>query len=72
MDHEKSQITRLIDVFLLGPFILWYAVQYKYTHKNKKVKPLAYYLMILIGTATIVYNGYNYLSHYTDLPPLPL
>lgn len=72
MNHEKSQITRLMDVFLVGPFILWYAIQYRYTHQNKKVKPSVYYAMIFIGMATIVYNGYNYLSHYIDLPPLPL
>lgn len=70
MNHEKSQITRLIDVFLLGPFIIWYAIQYEYT--NKKVKPVLKNILILIGMTTIVYNGYNYLSYYTDLPPLPL
>ena len=72
MNHEKSQITRLIDVFLLGPFILWYAIHYEYTNKNKKVKPVLKNILVFIGMATIVYNGYNYLSHYTDLPPLPL
>ena len=72
MDHEKSQITRLIDIFLIGPFILWYAIQYKYTNKNKKVEPSIYNLMVFIGLSTMVYNGYNFLSHYIALPPLPL
>jgi uncharacterized membrane protein YadS len=72
MNHDKSQITRLIDVFLLGPFIIWYAIQYEYTNKNQKVSPIHFYIMIFIGIATIVYNGYNYLSHYIALPPLPL
>ena len=72
MNHEKSQITRLADVFIIGPFILWYAVHYKYTNKNKKVEPSLYNLMVFIGLSTMVYDGYNFISHYMNLPALPL
>jgi len=72
MNHEKSQITRLLDVFLLGPFIIWYAIYYEYTSKNEKVPSYIKIILIVIGIATILYNGYNYLSHYIDLPELPL
>ena len=52
----KSQNVRLIDVFVLGPVLVWFGV------KATGVPELANTLMIIAGIATIIYNGRNYLK----------
>ena len=52
---EKSQIVRLLDVFLIGPVII-------YGGAKSSLKWLKWAL-ILIGIATILYNGRNYLQN---------
>jgi len=51
----KSQNVRLVDVFLLGPFMVWFGI-------NATVVPeWTSTLMIISGIGTIIYNGRNYL-----------
>ena len=49
----KTQTVRLIDVFFLGPFMIWAGMQLK--------NDLAQIAMITSGLATMYYNGNNYL-----------
>lgn len=52
----KAQPIRLVDVFILGPFMMW-------TGFNAKAIPAwAKVGLVLAGVATIVYNGTNYLE----------
>lgn len=63
---QKGQFTRLIDVFLLGPFM----VKFGSMHNG-----IAGTIMIISGLLTIFYNGYNFIGLYSKkwkLPPLPL
>ena len=63
---EKTQCVRLVDVFILGPFMMHYA------WKGPQL-PLAREMLWLSGLLTVVYNGWNYLINVgTRLPPLPL
>ena len=52
----KSQYVRLIDIFLLGPFMIYFGIN------ATGVPELANTLMIIAGIATIIYNGRNYLK----------
>lgn len=52
---EKTQFVRLIDVFALGPYLIY---------KGKRSKDN---FLILIGAATILYNGHNYLQNQKKL-----
>ena len=52
---SKSQPVRLMDVFLLGPFMIWFGVIATGVSSIVKV------IMIIVGVATIIYNGWNYL-----------
>ena len=63
--YQKGQFTRLIDVFILGPFMV------KFGLLNQGLEG---YVMILSGALTIFYNGYNFLGIYTKgkIPPLPI
>ena len=49
----KAQPIRLIDVFLLGPFMIWTGL--------KSESRLTRAIMVASGIATIGYNGRNYL-----------
>ena len=51
----KSQMVRLVDVFALGPFMIWYAV------KSKNEPTWARAVLALSGALTSVYNGNNYI-----------
>ena len=64
----KSQPIRLIDVFFLGPFMMYYGYKMKNEYKNSAN------LMILFGLLTILYNGYNFLNinNPNKYSPLPL
>jgi len=52
----KAQVVRLVDVFLLGPFMLYYALA-----TSAAAPPLQAALLGAAGVATILYNGYYYL-----------
>lgn len=55
-EYQKSQEIRLLDVFVIGPVILYAGVQYK-----DKLPQWLSVSLIAIGVSTIVYNGRNYL-----------
>lgn len=55
MRQDKSQLVRLIDVFLLGPFLVWYAAKWG--------KGISKDLLMVSGVLTSLYNGNNYLSN---------
>lgn len=50
----KTNDVRWIDVFVLGPFMVWFAA------KAKGVPDWARTAMLASGVLTIVYNGANY------------
>ena len=52
----KTQEIRLIDVFLLGPFLIWAGLQKKRLSKTSQL------LLIGGGVATIIYNAKNFLE----------
>ena len=55
MYFDKSQWVRLVDIFILGPFLIWYALQ------TQSVVGEGPFLALLIsGVLTILYNGMNY------------
>ncbi len=62
MTFDKSQWVRLLDVFLLGPFMIWYALQ------SRGMPDVAVAVLFLSGVLTIVYNGVNYLGNYGWIP----
>lgn len=53
---QKTQNVRLIDVFLIGP-VLIYASTFKTLPSYLRVA------LLLIGVATIIYNGNNYIKN---------
>lgn len=53
-DHGKSQIVRLVDVMLLGPFLVLLASRTRRLTKTERV------VLAGIGAATVVYNWQNY------------
>lgn len=68
---EKSQPIRLLDVFLIGPFLVWYGLKYDYSRKHKETaNQITKTILLCIGFYTIVYNAYNFIGHYTPLYPL--
>jgi hypothetical protein len=52
-DHGKSQGVRLLDVFLLGPFMIWAGTQ-------QRLPAWAKWGLIGAGIGTITYNAINY------------
>ena len=52
---DKSQEIRLVDVFLVGPFMIWFGIVAVAMPMWSRI------LMILFGVATICYNARNYL-----------
>lgn len=52
----KSQWVRLIDVFLIGPVLIFAAFQLKGS------QPLLKYALLITGAATVSYNFKNYLE----------
>jgi hypothetical protein len=50
----KSQMIRLLDIFLIGPLMIYF---------GQKSKPLSVFSMLLVffGATTITYNLKNYL-----------
>ena len=55
-DLSKPQNVRLADVFVLGPFSIWFG------SRAKEMPTLARVAMIAYGVGTIAYNGKNYLE----------
>lgn len=53
------QQIRLADVFLIGPFLI-------YAGCKKELPSTVRDLLILIGTATILYNGIKYIQKSND------
>ena len=53
----KSQWVRLLDVFILGPFMIWYALS-----TWSVVDPKVGMALLISGVLTIVYNGANWLD----------
>jgi hypothetical protein len=62
---NKSQGMRIVDVFFLGPFMIWYALSSVDT-----MGPIAAWSLAFFGFMTILYNGYNWLGSRV-LPELP-
>ena len=56
----KSQAIRLVDVFLLGPFMVWAAFS--------QMRGLPGAVMAAAGVATIIFNGRNYLEVERSTP----
>lgn len=52
----KTQTVRLLDVFVIGPVMLWAGAQ-----RGKLSDPMKFAL-IAIGIGTIVFNGANWLA----------
>lgn len=69
MIFEKSQAVRLLDIFIIGPFILFYALK---TRIQASVEEFA--ALLIIAILTILYNGYNYIANTfpKSLPQLPV
>jgi hypothetical protein len=53
----KSQWVRLLDVFVLGPFMIWYAL----ATVGCGLPPEAALILLVSGILTITYNGFNWL-----------
>lgn len=51
----KTQAVRLVDVFALGPFLIWSA-------SRSTLPAVARFLLAGSGAATIVFNGLNWLE----------
>ena len=58
----KSQAVRLMDVFALGPFMVWFGME------AKDVPDAARFVMIAAGLGTIALNGANYLRIRGESP----
>ena len=55
--NEKSQLVRLIDVFYIGPFLIFLSNKNTLSENNKRI-------LLITGILTIIYNGRNYLKNY--------
>jgi len=56
----KSQDVRLLDVFVIGPFLVWAATQTKSDVTKAG--------LFTIGFATILYNARNYIATKESMP----
>ena len=54
----KSQIIRLIDVFLYGPYLTYLAF------KKEELTNFDKSFLIFVGVTTITFNGTNYINQY--------
>lgn len=52
---EKTQEIRLVDIFLLAPFLVWFGIT------ATGVPQWAKFVMVISGILTAAYNGRNYL-----------
>ena len=53
---SKSQFIRLLDVFFIGPYMIYIS------KKAKGLNKLESFTLLALGVATIYYNGKNYLD----------
>ena len=58
---SKSQNIRLIDIFVIAPFLIYVSA------KAKGLTPLERNGLLIIGVATLIYNGKNYLINKDGL-----
>jgi hypothetical protein len=56
-EHQKSQLIRLVDVFLIAPLLI-----HAGTTKSNLTEEIKFSL-VGIGIATFIYNGRNYLKN---------
>ena len=57
---SKSQNIRLIDIFFIAPFLIYVSA------KAKGLTPLERNGLLIIGIATLIYNGKNYLINKNE------
>jgi len=53
---SKTQNIRLVDIFILAPFMIYFGLKAKGVSKTEKA------LMLVSGIGTALYNGNNYLK----------
>lgn len=53
--HGKTQKIRILDVFVIGPMMIYGGLELRRKHRILGA------VLSLFGVATIVYNGRNYL-----------
>ena len=51
---EKSQDIRVLDIFVLGPFMIWFGM------RATGVPEIARTAMIVAGIGTVLYNAMTY------------
>ena len=56
----KPQSVRLADVFFIGPLMVWGGLELREEY------PLWGWTLALLGGATVVYNGYNYMQRRNE------
>lgn len=55
---SKTQFVRLLDIFILGPFMIYFAFKVK-----QHVSQEEFLAMTTAGVLTIAYNANNYFGH---------
>ncbi len=53
---QKSQLVRLVDVFIIAPYLINLSLDKKLDKTNKNI-------LMGLGLAILVYNGANYLKN---------
>lgn len=53
---QKSQFIRLVDVFIIAPYLINLSLDKKLDKTNKNI-------LMGLGLATLIYNGANYLKN---------
>lgn len=51
------QWVRLIDIFLIGPFMIYYALI-----SQEIMEPMYVYILAFFGASTILFNAYFYIK----------
>ena len=54
---SKSQNIRLIDVFIISPFLIYVG------NKAEGISSFERNMLYIIGVATLIYNGKNYIKN---------
>ena len=53
---QKSQLVRLVDVFIIAPYLINLSLNKNLDKTNKNI-------LMGLGLATLIYNGVNYLKN---------
>lgn len=61
-EFQKSQTIRLVDVFIIGPLLVFVGIKYFRT-----LPVVLSVSLIVIGVATVLYNGNNYLKNVNQV-----